>query len=81
MKRHSFFQDKRIRILFCKLNLLVRGYSGIEKKRLLIYINIKDKKLLDKVFGNTPHEHTIYGIPVRVKKEGEPVLSRQAEEY
>lgn len=76
MRSNSHFQDKQIKLLFKKLNILVRGYSGLDKKNLVIYISISDKQLLDKVFGESTQGHTVYGIPIRIKKEGEPLLSK-----
>ena len=79
MEKNSFFLNKKVKVLFKKLNALVKGHNGIDKRNLVIYINLKDKHLLDKVLGDSK-EHTIYGIPVRMKKEGEPILSRYEEE-
>jgi hypothetical protein len=46
----------------------------------LLYINISDKQLLDKVFGKSTQDHSICGIPIKIKKEGEPALGRYEEE-
>lgn len=80
MRSFNYFQDIKLEELLNKLNSIIRSCNGLDKKNLVIYINISDKQLLDKVFGKSTQDHSICGIPIKIKKEGEPALGRYEEE-